>query len=97
MLQMFVLALSLYNTWNRGVFLLCKITNLLIYSIGIRKQETEFGTYNIYDIERSVCDLYRLEGETEIEVGIVKNIKENKYLYNRLLKYAEVLQIKRGL
>ena len=28
---MFVLALSLYNTWNRGVFLLCKITNLLIY------------------------------------------------------------------
>ena len=32
MLQMFVLALSLYNTWNRGVFLLCKITNLLIYS-----------------------------------------------------------------
>ena len=29
---MFVLALSLYNTWNRGVFLLCKITNLLIYS-----------------------------------------------------------------
>ena len=33
MLQMFVLALSLYNTWNRGVFLLCKITNLLIYSI----------------------------------------------------------------
>ena len=30
---MFVLALSLYNTWNRGVFLLCKITNLLIYSI----------------------------------------------------------------
>ena len=33
MLQMFVLALSLYNTWNRGVFLLCKITNLLIYSL----------------------------------------------------------------
>ena len=29
---MFVLALSLYNTWDRGVFLLCKITNLLIYS-----------------------------------------------------------------
>ena len=67
------------------------------FNIGIRKQETEFGTYNIYDIERSVCDLNRLEGEKEIEVGIVKNIKENKYLYNRLLKYAEVLQIKRGL
>ncbi|MBU5446363.1 cation transporting ATPase C-terminal domain-containing protein [Blautia sp. MSJ-36] len=37
MLQMFVLALSLYNTWNRGVFLLCKITNLLIYSENIKK------------------------------------------------------------
>ena len=36
---MFVLALSLYNTWNRGVFLLCKITNLLIYSLEYLKQE----------------------------------------------------------
>ncbi|WP_379699481.1 LytR/AlgR family response regulator transcription factor [Mediterraneibacter gnavus] len=36
MLQMFVLALSLYNTWNRGVFLLCKITNLLIYRLEIQ-------------------------------------------------------------
>lgn len=64
------------------------------FDIGIRKQETEFGTYSIYDIERSVCDLYRLEGET---VEILKDIKRNKHLYNRLLKYAEVLQIKRGL
>ena len=36
---MFVLALSLYNTWNRGVFLLCKITNLLIYSRRKNKKE----------------------------------------------------------
>ena len=44
MLQMFVLALSLYNTWNRGVFLLCKITNLLIYSslIGSKSVEADF-------------------------------------------------------
>ena len=32
MLQMFVSSLSLYNIKNQGVFLLCKITNLLIYS-----------------------------------------------------------------
>ena len=38
---MFVLALSLYNTWNRGVFLLCKITNLLIYSIIICKDKKD--------------------------------------------------------
>lgn len=67
------------------------------FNIGIRKKETEFGRYNIYDIERSVCDLYRLGGETEIEVEIVKNIKENQYSYNRLLKYADILQIRRGL
>ncbi|MFQ8692709.1 type IV toxin-antitoxin system AbiEi family antitoxin domain-containing protein [Blautia sp.] len=65
------------------------------FNFGIRKQKTEFGSYNIYNIERSVCDLYRLGGKTEIE--IVNSIKENKYLYDRLLKYAEVLQIKRGL
>ena len=44
MLQMFVLALSLYNTWNRGVFLLCKITNLLIYSFEIYQAQT-FNQY----------------------------------------------------
>ena len=44
MLQMFVLALSLYNTWNRGVFLLCKITNLLIYSKEFEKFDYRFGT-----------------------------------------------------
>lgn len=67
------------------------------FNVGITKKETEFGKYNIYDIERSVCDLYRLKGGTEIEVEIINNIKGNKYLYDRLLKYAEVLQIKRGL
>ena len=41
---MFVLALSLYNTWNRGVFLLCKITNLLIYSLKF-KIEGEIEPY----------------------------------------------------
>ena len=41
---MFVLALSLYNTWNRGVFLLCKITNLLIYSI-----------HNIFPSQFPIC------------------------------------------
>ena len=65
------------------------------FNVGIRKKETEFGRYNIYDIERSVCDLYRLGGEIEIE--IVYQIKRNSCLYDRLLKYAEKLQIKREL
>ena len=62
------------------------------FNVGIKKRETEFGKYNIYDIERSICDMYRLEGETEIE--IVNNIKGNKHSYARLMKYAEILQIK---
>lgn len=65
------------------------------FKVGIRTRETEFGKYNIYDIERSVCDMYRLEGK--MEIGIVNNIKEKEYSYNRLLKYAELLRIKRGL
>ena len=44
---MFVLALSLYNTWNRGVFLLCKITNLLIYRLNI-KEPYQAGDYLYY-------------------------------------------------
>ena len=54
MLQMFVLALSLYNTWNRGVFLLCKITNLLIYSHTIRIQgyeEEKQLFYKFFDLK----------------------------------------------
>ena len=54
MLQMFVLALSLYNTWNRGVFLLCKITNLLIYSVvfktGVTRADCEKFNEAIFTI-----------------------------------------------
>ena len=46
---MFVLALSLYNTWNRGVFLLCKITNLLIYRLLVKNQGKVFSIDQIYE------------------------------------------------
>ena len=60
MLQMFVLALSLYNTWNRGVFLLCKITNLLIYSIKA----------DIPDNAKPVCNDAEFKGITEMSIDI---------------------------
>ena len=44
------------------------------FNVGITKKETEFGKYNIYDIERSVCDLHRLKGGTEIEIEIINNM-----------------------
>lgn len=65
------------------------------YLIGVRKKETEYGCYNIYDIERSICDLRRLESNTTME--IVDNIKNDEEQYKRLLKYAELFQIKQKL
>lgn len=65
------------------------------YLMGVRKKETKFGCYNIYDIERSICDLLRLESDITIE--IVDNIKNNEEQYRCLLKYAELFQIKQRL
>lgn len=65
------------------------------YLMGVRKRETQYGCYNIYDIERSICDLLRLESDITIE--IVDNIKNDEEQYRRLLKYAEVFQIKQKL
>ena len=65
------------------------------YLIGVRKKETEYGCYNIYDIERSICDLLRLKSNITIE--IVDNIKNDEEQYRRLSKYIELLQIKQKL
>jgi len=65
---MFVLALSLYNTRNRGVFLLCKITNLLIYSNKKEKTVTlyfgkEDGNGNRYVMLSDSKIVYLVENE----------------------------------
>ena len=75
MLQMFVLALSLYNTWNRGVFLLCKITNLLIYS------SKNFNVYVVGEKHKEAVDFIKvaLDRSTDnvlgfgIKMGCQKN------------------------
>ncbi|MBO5094205.1 MAG: type IV toxin-antitoxin system AbiEi family antitoxin domain-containing protein [Lachnospiraceae bacterium] len=65
------------------------------YLIGAKKKETEFGCYNIYDIERSICDVLRLESYIDIET--VDKIKAKEEQYRRILKYAELLRIKKQL
>ncbi|SCJ25281.1 Uncharacterised protein [uncultured Clostridium sp.] len=65
------------------------------YLIGARKKETEFGCYNIYDIERSICDMLRLE--SYIDTEIVDKIKANEEQYRRILRYAEPLRVKQQL
>jgi predicted transcriptional regulator of viral defense system len=62
------------------------------FKIGVKKKNTGFGCYNIYDIERSVCDMIRLESEFTIE--IVESTKCNEEQYQRLLKYIELFKIK---
>lgn len=62
------------------------------FSTGIIKRDTEFGCYNIYDVERSICDMLRLEQDVEIE--IIDHVKGNKQQYERILKYAELLKVK---
>jgi hypothetical protein len=62
------------------------------FQAGVRKIDTEFGCYNIYDIERSVCDIYRLEAEMNLE--IVNGIRNNEQQYKRLKQYEELLRIK---
>ena len=62
------------------------------FKTGIRKRDTEFGSYNIYDVERSVCDMMRFEQKIEIE--IMDKVRENEQQYERVLQYAKLLRIK---
>lgn len=65
------------------------------FRIGMRKKNTEFGCYNIYDIERSVCDILRLEQRIEIEM--INHVRNDKRQSERLWKYAELLGIKQQI
>ena len=96
MLQMFVLALSLYNTWNRGVFLLCKITNLLIYSllkeeIEQARKTTDFSFTHclerLYEDKRSEYELvYRLKKDPMLEIKPTSR-KVSIFQYLRMKKW----------
>lgn len=61
------------------------------FGIGLKKRDTEFGCYNIYDVERSVCDMLRFEQEIKVEV--LDQVRNNRQQYERMLKYAELLNI----
>jgi predicted transcriptional regulator of viral defense system len=65
------------------------------YLIGARKEKTEFGCYNIYDVERSICDVLRLESYIDIEIA--DKAKANEEQRRRILRYAELLRVKQKL
>lgn len=73
------------------------------FKVGIKKVQKEIGHYNIYDIERSLCDIVRFESDNtgrEFLIEVFDDVKIRKEQYERILKYAELLKIKtqeRGL
>ena len=67
------------------------------FQIGLRNVKTEFGCYNMYDIERSICDMIRLDYKNT-DGGFVAEIMDPKRMkrgqYERVLRYAQILNIK---
>ncbi|MDE5778604.1 MAG: type IV toxin-antitoxin system AbiEi family antitoxin domain-containing protein [Lachnospiraceae bacterium] len=61
------------------------------FQYGMKRVETEFGSYNIYNIERSFCDMVRLNDEFMIEIS--NQLKVGTEQYERLLGYAERLKL----
>lgn len=60
------------------------------FQYGIKRIETEFGKYNIYDVERSFCDMARLKDEAVIEV--FNRMKTQTTQYERIARYGEMLK-----
>lgn len=69
------------------------------FQVGIEKVQTEFGNYNIYNVERSLCDMLRLERrntDNRIMMEIIDSIKTQKEQSELIMKYAKLLRIKVG-
>lgn len=60
------------------------------FQYGIKRIETKFGKYNIYNIERSFYDMVRLKDETVIEVFDPKKMQTAQY--ERISGYAGMLK-----
>ena len=88
MLQMFVLALSLYNTWNRGVFLLCKITNLLIYSC---KFNIDTACVELRYADGEILSIDCIAVEDEFGYSPHARVELDWLIYNDPLSYAQMV------
>ena len=70
------------------------------FNIGIRKQETEFGTYNIYDIEKTIIDIlfYRNKvGIEETKEILINYLGRSDRDLNKLHEYAQKLRCEKIL
>ncbi len=68
------------------------------FQVGLRKVRTEFGSYNIYDMERSFCDMVRMNDRGENDkliVEIVNSMGIKERQYERVKAYAQLLGMKK--
>ena len=67
------------------------------FQSGLRNVKTEFGCYNMYDIERSICDIIRLDYKRTDErfaAEMIDSKRLKRSQYERMLRYAQILNIK---
>ena len=68
------------------------------YNLGITELQTNFGnTVRAYDVEKTICDLVKLRGKTEVQhyqTAIKSYMRRKDKDLTRLLKYAETLKIR---
>lgn len=66
------------------------------FRIGLRSVKTEFGSYNIYNVERSICDMIRLKNVASWE-GFLEEIScrimLEKEQHEQILRYAKMLRM----
>lgn len=72
-------------------------TTKAIYDLGITKCQTIFGnTVQVYDLERTICDIIKSRSEIETEVfskTINKYIRYNNKNLNKLYEYSKKMKI----
>ncbi len=71
-----------------------------LFPVGIRRVQTEYGGYNIYSVERSLCDRIRLSSKAaagEGEIELFNSIKASREQYKRLQEYAVLFRLENFL
>lgn len=70
------------------------------FRIGMRRMSTEFGNYNIYDVERSYCDMMRLNetnSDDRFMIEVADCIKAGRGKNERIQKYAQMFNLRNSL
>lgn len=70
------------------------------YKAGIEEVELPGGKLKIYNIEKSICDIFRFRNKLGEDVAIEslkKYLKGPGYDINKLMKYAEICKVKKNM